>query len=62
VLEIYLLLLSSDGEGVGWNRFFHGDAIEDEGYNYGVNNLIGMTTFRLFFLDGDIKMEMMSPP
>jgi hypothetical protein len=48
VLGIYLFLLSSDGERVGWNRFLYGGAIEDEGDNYGVSNLISMTTLRLF--------------
>ena len=47
---------------VGWNRFLHGDVFEDEGDNYGVNNFIGTTTWRLFFPDGDIKAEMISPP
>jgi hypothetical protein len=63
-LEFYLLflLLSSDGEGEGWNHFFHGFSIEDEGDNIGVSIFIDMTTWRLLFPDGDIKAEMMSPP
>ena len=61
VLGIYLLLLlPSDGEGVGWIRFLHGGFVEDEG-DISVNNFIGLTTWRLGFSDGDIKAEMMSP-
>jgi hypothetical protein len=41
---------------------FHGGSIEDDGDNYGVNILIGMTTWKLLFSDGDIKAEMVSPP
>ena len=59
VLEIYLLL-SGDDERAGWNRFLHGGSVEDEGDNYGVGNFVGMTTWRLFFPDDDIKAEMMS--
>ena len=62
VLGIYLVHLSDDNEWVGWNRFLHGDAFEDENDNYGVYNFINTTTWRLFFLDSDIKAEMMSPP
>ena len=60
VLGIYLLL-SGDGERAGWNRFLHGDSVEDEGDNYDVSILTGMT-WRLLFLDGDIEAEMVSPP
>ena len=62
VLEIYLLLLSGDDEGAGWNSFLHGGSVEDEDDKYDVSYFIGMTTWRLFFLDGDIKTEMISPP
>jgi hypothetical protein len=62
-LGIYLLLiLSGDIEEGGWNRFLYGGSIEDEGNNYGVNNFISTTTWRLFFSHGNIKAEMMSPP
>ena len=62
VWEIYfLLLLSGDGERVGWNRFLHDGSTEDEGDNYDISNFIGMTTWRLFFPDDDIKAETMSP-
>jgi len=54
-----LLLLPDDGEGAGWIRFLHGDSVEDEG-DISVNNFIGLTTWRLGFLDDDIKAEMMS--
>jgi hypothetical protein len=61
VLEIYLLLLSGDDERAGWNRFLHGDSVEDEDDNYGINILTSMT-WRLLFSNGDIKVEMVSPP
>jgi hypothetical protein len=61
VLEIYLLLLSGDDERAGWNRFLHGGSVEDEGDNYGVSILTSMT-WRLLFPDGDIKVEVVSPP
>jgi hypothetical protein len=60
VLGIYLLLFG-DGERARWNRFLHGDSVEDEGDNYGVSILTRMTTWSLLFLDGDIKAEMVSP-
>ena len=60
VLGIYLLL-SGDSEGVGWIRFLYGSSVEDEGDNYGVNNFLGMTTWILFFPNGDIKVVMLSP-
>jgi hypothetical protein len=46
VLEFYLLLvvLSSDGEGEGWNRLLHGGSVEDEGDNFGVSIFFDMTT------------------
>jgi hypothetical protein len=63
VLEFYLLLLiSGDGEGEGRNRLLHGGSVEDEGDNFSVSIFIDMTTWRLLFLDGGIKVEMMSPP
>jgi hypothetical protein len=64
VLEIYLLLLFGDGEGVG-GIFFSMAAllkirVRD---NYDVSNFTGMTTWRLFFPDSDTaKAEMMSLP
>ena len=60
VLRIYLLLLPRDGEGSGWIHFLRGGSVEDEGDN-GVNSFLGLTTWRLSFLDGDIKAEMVSP-
>jgi hypothetical protein len=62
VLNIYLLLLSGDGERARWNRFLHGGFVEYEGDNYIVSILTGMTTCRLLFPDGDIKVEMVSSP
>jgi hypothetical protein len=63
-LEFYLLLLllSDDGEGEWWNRFLYDGSVEDEGDNFGVNIFFDMTIWRLLFLDGGIKTEMMSPP
>ena len=62
VLEIYLLLLlSSDDERAGWNRFLHDVSVEDEDDNYGVNILTSIT-WRLLFSDSDIKTEMVLPP
>jgi hypothetical protein len=61
-MGIYFLLLPGDGEGIGWIRLLYDGSVEDEGDNYGVSILLGMTTWRLGFLDGDIKAEMMSPP
>jgi hypothetical protein len=50
VLRIYLLLLlSDDGERARWNHFLHGGSVEDEGDNYGVSILTGMTIWRLLF-------------
>ena len=60
VLEIYLLLLSSDGERVRWNRFLHGGFVEDGGDNYGVSILTSLI-WRLLFSDDDNKTEMVSP-
>ena len=62
VFLVYLLILSGDGEGDGWNRLLHDGSAEDEGDNFGVSIFIDMTTWRLLFPDGDIKAEMMSPP
>ena len=45
----------------GWNRFLHGRSVEDENDNYGVSIFTNMT-WRLIFLDDDIKVEMVSPP
>jgi hypothetical protein len=46
VLEFYflLLLLSSDGEGEGWNRLLHDGSVEDECNNLGVSIFIDMKT------------------
>jgi hypothetical protein len=61
VLGIYLLLLSSNGERAGWNRFLHGGSVEDEDDNYDVSILTSMI-WRLLFSDDDIKAEMVLPP
>jgi hypothetical protein len=40
---------------------YEGSSIEDKGDNHGVSISTSMTTWRLLFLDGDIKAEMVSP-
>ena len=41
VVRIYLLLLlTDDGEGVGWFRFFHGGSDKDKGDNCSAMELI----------------------
>ena len=62
VLGIYLLLLSGEGKRARWNHFLYDGSVEDVGSNYGASNFIGMTSWILFFLDDDIKMEIMLPP
>jgi hypothetical protein len=44
------------------DHFLHVGSVEDEGDNYDVNNFTGITTWRLFFPDGYIRAEMISPP
>jgi hypothetical protein len=62
VLGIYLiLLLPGDCEGAGWIHFLHDSCVEYEGDNYGFINFLGMMTWRLNFLNSDIKVEMMLP-
>jgi hypothetical protein len=61
VLEFYFLL-SSDGEGKRWNRLLYDGPVEDKDDNFGVSIFIDMTVWRLLFLDGGIKAEMMPPP
>jgi len=61
-LEVYLLLYSDD-EGARSIRFIHYSySIKYEGNNYGVSNFMGLTAWRLFFTNDNIKAEMMSPP
>jgi hypothetical protein len=62
VLEIYFLLLSSDGERAEWNCFLHDCSVEHEGDNYDVSIVTSLTTWRLLFPNDDIKAEMVSPP
>jgi hypothetical protein len=62
VLEFYLLLLSGDDEGEGWNRLLHDDSVEDEGDNFSISIFFDMMTWRLLFSDCGIKTEMMSQP
>jgi hypothetical protein len=62
VLGIYLLLLSDDGEGEWWNRFLHYSSVKNKGDNYDISNFTGMTTWRPFFPDSNIKAEMMLLP
>ena len=61
VLKIYFLLLfSGDGKRTRWIRLLHSKSVEGEG-NTDVSNFIDLTTWRLGFLGGDIKAEMMPP-
>jgi hypothetical protein len=64
VLEIYLLLLFGNGEGVGGIVFSMTALLKIRVRdNYGISNFTGMTTWRLFFSDSDTaKAEMMSLP
>lgn len=63
VLEISLLFLSDDSKEEGWICSLHSDSNEgDDGDNYGVKNFIGMTTWKIRFLDGDIEVGMMLLP
>jgi hypothetical protein len=60
ILEIYLLfLLPSNGKS-RVDSFSLCGSVEYEGEN-GVNNFLGLITWRLGFLDDNIKAKMMSP-
>lgn len=60
---VICLLLSGDGEEIGWIWFLRGDSDEDEDDNYSVCNFLSMTTWRIRFSDGDIiKAEMVLLP
>jgi hypothetical protein len=60
-LVLWIYLLSGDDERAGWNRFLHGGSIENRGDNYGASILTDIITWRLLFLDDDVKMETVSP-
>ena len=56
--DFSLFLLFGDDERVGWNRFIYDSSFEDADNNYDVSTLTGLTSWRLLFLDGDFKVEM----
>jgi hypothetical protein len=53
----FYLLLSGDGEWPGRNHFLYNGSVENKDDNYGVSILTDTTTWRLLFLDCDIKAE-----
>ena len=58
VWEICFLLLSVNGEEIGWLGSLHGGSDEGGGGIYGVHNFLGAATWRIRFLDGVIEAGM----
>ena len=58
VWEIYFLLLSGNGEEIGWLGSLHGGSDEGGGGIYGVGNFLGATIWRIRFPDGVIEAGM----
>ena len=58
VWEICFLLLSGNGEEIGWLGSLHGGSDEGGGGIYGVGNFLGATTWRIRFPDGVIEAGM----
>ena len=58
VWEICFLLLSGNGEEIGWLGSLHGGSDEGGGGIYNVGNLLGATTWRIRFPDGVIEAGM----
>ena len=54
----FLLLLSGNGEEIGWLESLHGGSEEGGGGIYSVGNLLGATTWRIRFPDGVIEAGM----
>ncbi|CAL5076055.1 unnamed protein product [Urochloa decumbens] len=54
----FLLLLSGNGEEIGWFGFLHGGTNEGGDGIYGVDNFLGAKTWRFRFPDGDIEAGM----
>ena len=54
----FLLLLSGNGEEIGWLESLHGGSEEGGGGIYCVGNLLGATTWRIRFPDGVIEVGM----
>ena len=54
----FLLLLSGNGEEIGWIGFLHGGSNKGGGGIYGVGNFFEATTWRIRFPDGVIETEM----
>ena len=56
VCEIcFLLLLSGNGEEIGWLGSLHGGSDEGGGGIYGLGNFLGATTWRIRYSDGVIE-------
>ena len=58
VWEICFLLLSVNGEEIGWFGSLHGGSDEGGGGIYNVGNLLEATTWRIRFPDGVIEAGM----
>ena len=54
----FLLLLSGNGEEIGWLESLHDGSDEGGGSIYNVGNLLGATTWRIRFPDGVIEAGM----
>ena len=52
------LLLSANGEEIGWLGSLHGGSDDGGGGIYGVSNLLGATTWKIRFPDGVIEAGM----
>ena len=58
VWEICFLLLSGNGEEIGWLGSLHSGSDEGGGGIYSIGNLFGATTWRIRFPDGVIEVGM----
>ena len=54
----FLLLLSGNGEEIGWLGSLHSGSDEGGGGIYGVGNFLGATTWNIRFPDGIIEVRM----
>jgi hypothetical protein len=61
VLGICFLLFSNNGEEEGWIWSLHSGFNEDDDGSNDISNFLRMTTWRIRFLNGDIKARMMLP-
>ena len=53
----FLVLLSGNGEEIGWIGSLHGCSDEGGGGIYGVGNFLGATTWKIRFPDGIIEVR-----